>query len=147
MVGNYESKKGTCMSWQTPKTNWSDTDRFNIQDFNRIKNNLSMVLALLSCLYDDVEYEDMGEDADAYSSYWSVEDFNLIEENVEIVGKHTDGVNPYKLTFYPNGNFIKYDELNRIEGLTAMYSDQVKGWIAGQTKLPLVCGRNRRLGF
>ena len=27
--------------WNEPKTDWKETDRFNIQDFNRIKNNLA----------------------------------------------------------------------------------------------------------
>lgn len=28
------------MAWETPKTNWRATDYFNLNDWNRIKNNL-----------------------------------------------------------------------------------------------------------
>ena len=31
------------IEWVEPKTNWSSNDRFNIADFNRIKNNLEFL--------------------------------------------------------------------------------------------------------
>ena len=29
------------MAWSTPKTNWKLYSKFNIEDFNRIKNNIA----------------------------------------------------------------------------------------------------------
>ena len=51
-----ESTKGCYidMEWQTPKTNWTANDRFNISDYNRIKNNLTIIDHHKT--YDDEKY-------------------------------------------------------------------------------------------
>lgn len=30
--------------WQTPKTDWQESDFFNVEDYNRIKGNLNLLL-------------------------------------------------------------------------------------------------------
>lgn len=135
------------MEWQTPKTDWTANDRFNIGDYNRIKNNLYIIVGLISSLYEYIECEDMGEDISDYTSFWNVDNFNILETNVEIVSHFIEGVTPYKQTFYPNGKFISFTELNRIEGIMARMNDDVQGWLAGLERLSFTVGRDRRLPF
>jgi len=135
------------MEWITPKTDWTANDRFNISDFNRIKNNLTIIIGLISSLYESIEAEEMGEDITSYESYFDVDAFNAIEANVMAVSEFIEGVTPTRQTFYPNGKFIGYAELNRIEGIMARLNDQVTGWLAGLMRLPLTVGRDRRLPF
>ena len=42
------------MAWNTPKTNWSNGDRFNLDpDYNRIKGNIEYLIALSKTMYPD----------------------------------------------------------------------------------------------
>lgn len=59
------------MSWSTPKTDWYGTvdangvysgDRFNAEDFNRIKNNLQSLRDLAVKIYDEFDIGSVGED-------------------------------------------------------------------------------------
>lgn len=83
MVGEHESEKGgyvmaITVEWIEPKTNWNaNSDRFNIGDYNRIKNNLTYLHEYASELYVPFETEDMGEDA-TYPIFWDVDMFNEI---------------------------------------------------------------------
>lgn len=102
--------------WVEPKTNWKSTDRFNFVDYNRIKNNLLYVHNRASILSRKFEIQNMGNDITSYAIYWDAEQFNLFEQNLEIINKNflkRDYGEFQK--FYPNGVFIKWDELNRIE--------------------------------
>lgn len=102
--------------WQEPKTDWQATDRFNIADFNRIKNNISYLHenAMETCRYFKIAY--MGEDIENYDGYWNVDYFNAFEQNVDIINKNTFSQNfGIAQRFFENGPFIKWNELNRIE--------------------------------
>ena len=104
------------VEWQEPKINWVATDRFNILDFNRIKNNLEHLREKAISMYKTFEISDMGEDIVSYESYWNAEYFNAFEENVDIIN-NAIFTKDYGIAqrFYENGPFIKWDELNRIE--------------------------------
>ena len=58
----------------------------------------------------------MGEDIVDYLELWDYEKFNLFEGNIEKINQSifTQDIG-IKKTFYPNGMFIKYDELNGLE--------------------------------
>lgn len=76
-----------------------------------------------------------------YDDYFYAEDFNRIEENLEIINKHvfTQDIGETK-TFYDNGQFIKYDELNRlINGLYTL-SDMLKNQAKNRRKLEIRLG-------
>lgn len=61
----------------------------------------------------------MGEDMTDYSSYWTAEVFNAIEANVAYINSRMENKDfGVTKTFFPNGAFITYDELNRIESAT-----------------------------
>lgn len=102
--------------WTTPKTNWTLSDRFNIRDYNRIKNNIAFLAEQVAYYFRPIEVLDMGEDAVDYTGYRRAEQFNAIEKNLEEINKAALN-RDYGTTkqYYDNGAFIKYDELNRIE--------------------------------
>lgn len=134
-------------TWQTPKTDWTATDRFNIGDFNRIKNNLAIIYDMARTVLNKAyTIEDMGDDMTSYSSGWEVARFNAIESNLEKIN-----VNSYNLdigatqTFYANGVFINARELNRIESATLTYYDRLKGIYDEMPRLAFTLGAYREL--
>lgn len=112
------------MSWTDPKTDWVDTDRFNIQDYNRIKGNLEYLHEKAEKLHRKFQIHDMGEDKADYSVYFYADEFNLFEKNLDIINQSVFMNNYGSLqTFFDNGPFIRWDELNRIESaMLSMYS-------------------------
>lgn len=110
------------MAWETPKTDWTDNDRFNISDYNRIKNNLNYLQELGSEIYSFFEIDDMGEDKTSYAEYWKPAEFNLFESNLDLIKEvfpQSDiGI---RKTFFENAPFIDYIELNRIESAMLNY--------------------------
>ncbi len=129
-VANPENTAGLNVSvtkWKTPKVNWKPTDRFNYYDYNRIKRNLEYLHEMAVSLYKQFSIFDMGEDMDAgladgiyvsspYELLFHADQFNLFEKNLETINKNVL-VQDFgeSQTFYPNGVFIQWDELNRIE--------------------------------
>ena len=104
------------MSWVTPKTDWDNvTDKFNISDYNRIKGNLEFLANKASDLYAKINIDDMGVEK-TYNDYIYASDFNKIEENLEKINQSifSQDIGDQQ-EFSPNGIFVKYDELNRIE--------------------------------
>ncbi len=100
-----------------PRTDWKPTDRFNIEDYNRIKRNLEYLGERVSTLCSFCETEDMGGEKNDYASYFYAREFNLFERNLEAICRQMpvgDYGTPQQ--FFDNGPFIGYEELNRIEG-------------------------------
>lgn len=128
--------------WVNPKVNWAETDRFNISDYNRIKNNLSYLKERANSIIRPFSIEDMGDDLEEETSYWDVNVFNSFENNLNIVNE-----NSYKRdygtrqTFYENGVFIKYDELNRIESAMLDIYSWMERQSQAQRRVPFVLGR------
>lgn len=113
------------MAWTTPKTNWQATDRFNITDFNRIKNNL------LYFLQDDtyVKYSETVTpiaDMTSYEPIYNVDDFNTIETWLDMIASAYGQDFGLRKTFYANGVFIDFNELNRIEKASSTLKDSTK---------------------
>lgn len=103
------------MEWIQPKTDWVISDRFNISDYNRIKNNLNFLHEKAEELYPNFDIINMGADK-GYSDYPYAREINYFEENLEIINQSvfTQDIG-MTVTFYSNGAFIQADELNRIE--------------------------------
>ena len=134
------------MAWTTPKTNWTDTDRFNIGDFNRIKNNLQYLHDESELIYGQYTIESMGTDISSYAGFWDVDLFNAIENNLQTINEHM--INEpigTKMTFYPNGVFIGYAELNRIESASLTLKATIDGWYEAMATLPFRLGAKRAL--
>lgn len=109
----------------TPSGRWKIGDRFNAVDYNRIKNNLYVLNNLVNEVYCPLEIGDMGDDKN-FTSWFYAKEFNLFEKNLETINGAAFGENIGETkTFFANGPFIDYTELNRLED--AMLSFFVKG--------------------
>lgn len=102
--------------WHTPKTDWTADDRFNYVDYNRIKNNIQYLYEFALTMWNAFSIEDMGDDIETYAAFWDVDYFNMWERNLEVLNNNTflKDLGDSK-TYYENGVFIDYNELNRIE--------------------------------
>lgn len=147
--GSGEEDEGTPPDgiWREPKTNWTETDRFNLRDYNRIRNNLVFLNRRISDIWGEFSIQDMGNDQTSVKYIYKVQYFNAIEENLEIINKHSLIVKNYgfKQTFYPNGVFIGFSELNRIESATLKMKQIIDGWEAGLRRIPFRLGAPKGL--
>ncbi len=111
------------MAWIEPKTDWAESDRFNIGDYNRLKGNLIFLHEQAEELYPRFQIADMGADKNSYADYFYADEFNKFEENLETINESifTQALG-VRQTFFDNGVFIQYDELNRLEsGMLKIY--------------------------
>lgn len=102
------------MSWIEPKTNWTENDYFNIEDYNRIKNNIDYLMKEVGYVVKPVDGTDMGEDVTSTLVVWKSDQFNAFENNMDkVVTAMGDEFDTRR--YFPNGAFINADSLNRIE--------------------------------
>lgn len=128
--------------WKDPKTNWNSTDKFNFSDYNRIKNNLLYLYELSLLMFEEYDIEDLGEDMTSYLGYFRAFQFNAIEKTLEILNEQTYNEDiGTKQTFYDNGAFIKWDELNRIEDAQSKLYFLLHNQKKGLRRLSFRCGR------
>ena len=133
-------------SWIAPKVNWVSTDRFGIKDFNRIRNNIIALQELIEPDFGVLELVSMGEELTEYTGRWQVEHFNAFEKNLEIFNQYLPLDNfGTSQSFYYNGMFIKYDELNRIENLLLRFMNYATKRKVGVRKLPFRLGTFREV--
>lgn len=133
-------------SWIAPKVNWVSTDRFGIKDFNRIRNNIIALKELIEPDFGVLELVSMGEELTEYTGRWQVEHFNAFERNLEIFNQYLPLDNfGTSQSFYYNGMFIKYDELNRIENLLLRFMNYATKRKVGVRKLPFRLGTFREV--
>lgn len=129
------------MVWTEPKTNWMSTDRFNIQDYNRIKGNLEYLHRKATEITKIFDILDMGDDKDSYADYFYASEFNLFERNLEIINQNIlsqdYGVSQ---VFFENGPFIRWEELNRIESATLSMMEIINLQAAGLRRLSFRLG-------
>lgn len=69
--------------WKEPKTDWSESDYFNYEDYNRIKNNIAYLQGVALTLYADVSMKEMGSDKASYADFPYADEFNSLEDNLE----------------------------------------------------------------
>lgn len=127
--------------WHTPKTNWSVKDRFNFIDYNRIKNNLAYLQEYATLIFKSFNIKDMGEDIESHTFEWDVDIFNLFETNLAEIDKNLflkDYGTPQ--TFYENGVFIQWNELNRIESAILSIKKDLDDYKAGLRRLSFRLG-------
>ena len=119
--------------WQTPKTDWQESDFFNVEDYNRIKGNLNEIRAQAVILWPAFSLEDMGADKtyEDYSFY--ADEINRFETNV---GRICAGTYPFAVgnqkTFYDNQPFIDWQELNRIEEACRLIYSNIQSRLNGR---------------
>lgn len=151
------------MPWITPKTDWHATydgageyqeDFFNIEDYNRIKNNLLYLRELGSELFYGLPVITVGRDKhypianapDFDNDNFFADEINKIEDGLQAlddaIGLFNHG---RKQTFYENGRFIGYAELNRIEKAELELYIYIRDSIAGKLRLPLRLGQRENV--
>lgn len=127
------------MAWQQPKTDWSEHDFFNIQDYNRIKNNLNVIRSLALELWTDFPFEEMGADKQYSDHGFYADEINRLETNIERIRA---GTFPFQTgeqkTFYENQPFIDWKELNRIEGACRLMYASISGSANGRKRLAFI---------
>lgn len=111
--------------WQTPKTNWNGSvnangqyigDRFNADDFNRIKNNLEHLRGMAVKLYEAFTIVSLGTDRTPVD-YFYADEINQLEENLNTINVNTLKRSYGKAPVYiENGNTMTFADLNRLEG-------------------------------
>lgn len=102
------------MEWQTPKTDWKPTDYFNVEDYNRLTNNL-MFLRKMAHPIVDVSFEEM-ELNKTYSSTNYADEFNAIERNLRELNEKTYNLDIGNIWTYDDNSYLPdYIEINRIE--------------------------------
>lgn len=130
------------MVWKEPKTDWTAQDAFNYKDYNRIKNNLTYLHNEAVEIWGDFDIDDMGADMTSNRQGWNYRYFNAIESNIDTINKHIFTQDyGFRQTFYSNGPFIGFSELNRIEGATLSMKQIIDGVKGGRIRIAF------RLGF
>lgn len=151
------------MAWITPKTDWKAEydsigqylgDFFNIEDYNRIKNNLLYLRELSTELFCGVPEIEVGVDKhypvagnpDFDNDNFFADEINLIEDGLQ---KLEDFINLFnhgtKQTFYANGTFIGYAELNRIESAELELYTYITDSINGKLRLAIHLGQRENV--
>ena len=149
------------MAWITPKTDWKVEydesglfigDFFNVGDYNRIKNNLTYLRDLAVEFIGVIPVIPVGADKhypingspDFDNDNFFADEINMIEDGLEIL----DQAMPFvdfgdKKTYYDNGQFIDYQELNRIESAELTLYNLLTNSIAGKRRLAVRLGSGR----
>ena len=131
------------MAWQTPKTNWKQGDKVNMQDYNRWKNNITYLRELSLEVYKAYTLTDMGTDK-AYTDYIYADEINTIEAHLAALPVHTY---PFEVgeqqTYYPNQPTPDYKEFNRIESACLLIYNNLIGQIHGRRRLAIRLGGSR----
>lgn len=146
------------MAWETPKTDWSASydetglfigDFFNVEDYNRIKNNLVYLRDLAAQLIYDMPDVTVGADKtvpdgdnpDFDNDNFFADEINLIEDALETIDENIGWADfGEKQTFYDNGRFIDAEELNRIESATLELYEVIENSIAKRQRLSFRLG-------
>lgn len=146
------------MPWIEPKTDWKAEydsvgvylgDFFNIEDYNRIKNNLQYIRDRGSELFSGLPNLNLGADKhfpilespDFNNDNIFADEINAIEDGLkaidDVIGLFRHGE---KKQFYENGAFIDFAELNRIEKAELHLHDVIEDSIAGKKRLAIRFG-------
>lgn len=103
------------MGWIEPKTNWTENDYFNIEDYDRITGNVTYLKEFLDSLFyglTDIQLMDEKMISDPIYA----REINAIESNIELLNLETYRLNIGETKeYYPNQRTIDFNELNRIE--------------------------------
>lgn len=134
------------VEWQEPKLNWVQGDRFNLDDYNRIKNNLQWLYEKAVILYKAFSIANMGPDMTEYTAYWDADKFNTFEQNLETINAniYTKDYGESQ-RFFANAPFIKWDELNRIESASLNMKKILDNLEAGLPRLAFRLGANKEV--
>ena len=124
--------------WKVPKSDWKESNFFNIEDYNRIKDNLNEIKIEAFKLWKPFLFENMGADKTYQDYSFYADEINKFENNIEHICNNTFlfTVGDKKI-FYDNQPFIDYIELNRIENACLTIYENIMGRKKGMKRLAL----------
>lgn len=129
------------MDWTTPKTDWKPDDFINASDFNRWVNNLIFLKELAETLYEAIKLEEIDGDKNYQSDVFASE-INAIENNLDLINKRTYNFDIGQMqTYYPNGDTIDYNEINRIEKASQRLFEAMYGQLIIRPHLAVTLSR------
>jgi hypothetical protein len=122
------------MNWIEPKTNWNAQDFFNINDYNRIINNVHCLKVLAVEILEGHNTPSNEIVEKNYTSMIYASEINAIENDIDAFNETTYrlGIGDKK-TYYPNEKTMDYIELNRIESACLILYNTL---VAHKTALP-----------
>ena len=134
--------------WITPKTDWYGAysngvysgDRFNYNDYNRIKNNLEYLHDLAESFYNSFDINDVGDDKEMGDFYYA-DEINAMEENLVTITNNSLNIDYGDApTYEANGLTPDYTELNRLESAILDLYEKLNNAYAGRRKLTFYLG-------
>lgn len=127
--------------WRFPKTNWENSDFFNVApDWVRITDNIRYIQSLARPYYLEIDLEEM--DSLTESDFFYARRLNSVENNVEILGNSILNLNTYpqKEVQQKNAPFWDYADLNRIEKFILQLKTIVEKTAPNQMTLAFTLG-------
>ena len=107
-------------------------DRFNAEDFNRIKNNLDYLRNLAIKMYEKFSLVSLGQDRVA-GDYFYADEINQLEENLNTLNENTLQRNYGSApVYFENGNTMDFAELNRLESAILDLYDRLNNQSEGR---------------
>ena len=129
------------MAWETPKTDWYGVtdedgnytgDRFNAEDYNRIKNNIEYLREIAIALYDEFDIVSVGADKTP-ADYFYADEINQLDENLRTVNQQTLNMDIEKNPVYAdNTPTMTFEELNRLEKAILDLYDRLHNQFVGR---------------
>lgn len=129
------------MAWVTPKTNWVNGDRFNLDpDYDRIRGNIEYLIELSKTMYAD--YETVALETASVGSFPKVSFFNKVVDSTKaILSNCYSPVGSRSMRSYvSNGIVWNADELNAIENNHLLLYHAFHGQKDGIRRLQLTLG-------
>lgn len=129
------------MEWIEPKTDWTASDYFNSDDYNRIISNVAYLKAYLDTLFVGVDISSMGEEKN-YMSHLYAREMNAIESNISVLnnGSYKFAIGESK-TYKANGFTPTYEDFNRIESAILRLYETAQNHKANLPRLALTLGQ------
>ena len=134
------------MEWLTPKTDWAPStdaqgkyvgDFLNIEDYNRIKNNIEF-LAHLARSFWPVKVKALPNKA--HEEYPYADEINQISDNLDELNRYVNCNIGTKTEYSENGAYINFEDLNRIESATVDIYERLQVLYSKPKHLPYRLG-------
>lgn len=158
------------MAWLEPKTDWKESydtdgnytgDWFNIDDYNRIKNNITELRIMAIELVPEFDFPIFLIDADLeadknYDEYPYADEINVLTKKLDTIMEYTFTVatapNAWvmdfsigtRILYYDNSPFIGFADLNRIEGACLRIYNTITAQHNSRRRLAFYLGRKER---
>lgn len=129
------------MAWITPKTNWVDGDRFNLDpDYNRIKGNIEYLIELSKTMY--LDYDTPSLETASIEGFPKVSFFNNVVDSTQaILSNCYSPIGTRSMHSYiSNGIVWNASEMNAIEGNHLLLYKTLTGQKSGIRRLKITLG-------